>query len=72
MTLYHWSQTAANNATADITCPFPEGMAPSAVNDGTRGLMAAVAKFRDDIAGAIVTGGSVNAYTDSLPTWTGR
>ena len=63
MTLYKWSQTAASNGTADPSCPFPEGMAPSAVNDSTRGAMAAVAKHRDDIAGAIVTGGTSTAYT---------
>jgi microcystin-dependent protein len=63
MTLYHWSQTAALNANADSTCPFPEGMAPSALNDGTRGMMAAVAKYRDDIAGAIVTTGTPNFYS---------
>lgn len=62
MTLFKWSQTAANNGTADLTCPFPEGMAPSAYNDGMRGAMAAVAKYRDDVAGAIVTTGSSNGY----------
>lgn len=63
MTFWKWSRTAASNATADSTCPFPENMAASALNDGTRGMMAAAAKYRDDQAGAIVTGGSVNAYT---------
>jgi microcystin-dependent protein len=63
MTLFKWSRTAATNATADSTCPFPEGMAPSALNDGTRGMMAAVSKYRDDIAGAIVTAGTSTAYT---------
>src|SRR6266403_6178311 len=63
MSFFKWSKVAANNGTADSTCPFPEGMAPSAVNDGTRGMMAAAAKFRDDISGAIVTGGTLNAYT---------
>lgn len=62
MTFWKWSRTAASNATADSTCPFPEGMAPSAVNDGTRGMMAAAAKYRDDVAGAIVTSGSSSAY----------
>src|SRR6516225_363535 len=62
MTLFKWSQTAANNANADSTCPFPEGMAPSALNDGTRGMMAAMAKYRDDIAGAILTSGTSTAY----------
>lgn len=65
MTLYKWSQTAASNGTADSTCPFPEGMAPSGLNDGTRGMMAAVAKHRDDISGQIVTGGTSTAYTVS-------
>ncbi|WP_316214126.1 phage tail protein [Bradyrhizobium sp. SZCCHNR2032] len=63
MTLYKWSQIAANNGNADSTCPFPEGMAPSAVNDGVRGAMAALAKYRDDVAGAIVTAGTATAYT---------
>lgn len=63
MPFWKWSQSAASNGTADSTCPFPEGMAPSAVNDGTRGMMAALAMYRDDIAGAIVTSGSSTAYT---------
>lgn len=63
MTLWKWSRTAATNATADSTCPFPEGMNPGALNDGTRGMMAAAAKYRDDISGAIVTGGTSTAYT---------
>jgi len=63
MTFWKWSRTASVNATADSTCPFPEGMAPSAVNDGVRGAMAALAKYRDDRSGAIVTGGSSTAYT---------
>jgi microcystin-dependent protein len=63
MTLFKWSTNAANNATADSTCPFPEGMAAAALNDGSRGQMAAVAKYRDDIAGILVTGGTATAYT---------
>jgi microcystin-dependent protein len=63
MTLWKWSQTAANNGTADSTCPFPEGMAPSAVNDGTRGMMAAAAKYRDDISGLLYTAGTSSALT---------
>src|SRR3954462_12648334 len=38
-------------------------MAASALNNGSRGQMAAVAKYRDDIAGVIVTGGTSTAYT---------
>lgn len=65
MAVFKWSQTAAANGSADSSCPFPEGMAPSAVNDGVRGLMAAVAQYRDDTTGAIVTSGTNAAYTVS-------
>lgn len=65
MTFWKWSKTAASNGTADSTCPFPEGMAASAVNDGVRGAMAALAKWRDDISGALATSGSSTAYTVS-------
>lgn len=63
MPVWKWSQTANSNGTADGTCPWPEGMAPSQVNDSARGNMAAIAMYRDDIAGAIVTGGTSTAYT---------
>jgi microcystin-dependent protein len=65
MTLYKWSQTAASDATADSTINWAEGQAPSSVNDSARAMMAATAKYRDDIAGAIVTGGTSTAYTIS-------
>ncbi len=58
-----WSQTAASNATADSAVNMAEGMAPSAVNDGIRALMASAAKYRDDISGALLTAGSSTAYT---------
>jgi microcystin-dependent protein len=58
-----WSQTAANNATFDSTINMAEGMAPSAVNDGVRALMASTRKWADDIAGATVTGGTSTALT---------
>jgi microcystin-dependent protein len=62
MTLYKWSQTASADATADSTINWAEGQAPSSVNDSARAMMAATAKYRDDIAGAIVTTGSSTAY----------
>lgn len=63
MTLYKWSQTASSDATADSTINWAEGQSPSSVNDSARAMMAATAKYRDDIAGAIVTGGTSTAYT---------
>ncbi len=65
MTLYKWSQTASSDATADPTINWAEGQAPSSINDSARAMMAATAKYRDDIAGAIVTSGSSAAYTVS-------
>src|ERR1035438_7696823 len=65
MTLYKWSQTASSDATADSTINWAEGQAPSSVNDSARAMMAATAKYRDDIAGATVTGGTSTAYTVS-------
>lgn len=58
-----WSQTAASNANADSTANWAEGQAPSSVNDSARAIMASVAKWRDDISGAILTGGTNTAYT---------
>lgn len=60
---YNWSRTAASNASADATINWAEGQAPSSVNDSARAMMASTAAFRDDIAGAIVTGGTSSAYT---------
>lgn len=62
MTLYKWSQVASSDATADSTINWSEGQAPSSINDSARAMMAATAKYRDDIAGAIVTTGTATAY----------
>lgn len=79
MTFYRWSQTASADATADPTINWSEGQAPSSINDSARAMMAATAKFRDDIAGAIVTSGTSTAYTiassqqfDTLPRLNGQ
>lgn len=58
-----WSQTAGNNALQDPTINWAEGQSPSSVNDSARAMMASTAKWRDDIAGSIVTGGTSTAYT---------
>ena len=65
MTLYKWSRVRDSDATADPTINWQEGQAPSSVNDSARAMMAATAKYRDDIAGAIVTGGTSTGYTVS-------
>lgn len=63
MAFWSWSKTAASNATADATIGWSEGQAPSSVNDSARAMMARTAEYRDDIAGAIATGGTSTAYT---------
>src|SRR6266567_6959953 len=63
MPVFSWSQTAATNATADATINWAEGQAPSSINDSARAVMAAVAKWRDDNDGSLVTGGTSTAFT---------
>jgi len=63
MTLFTWSKTAASNSNADASINWAEGQAPSSVNDSSRAVMAAAAKFRDDISGSLLTAGSSTAYT---------
>jgi microcystin-dependent protein len=79
MSFFKWSRTANNNATADPSINWAEGQAPSTVNDSARALMAAAAKYRDDVAGIIITGGTNSAYTltsnqqfDSLANMDGK
>lgn len=64
MGLFHylWSRTAASNQMADSNVNWQEGQAPSSVNDSARAMMASLAGYRDDIAGAIVTTGTSTAY----------
>ena len=62
MSFFKWSKTANNNANADGTINWAEGQAPSTVNDSARAMMAAAAKYRDDIAG-VTTGGTATANT---------
>ena len=64
MSFFKWSKTANSNAAADPTINWAEGQAPSTVNDSARAMMAAAAKYRDDMGGGgNITGGSASAYT---------
>jgi microcystin-dependent protein len=65
MAWYNWSQTAASNATADTSINWAEGQSPSSINDSARAMMAATAKYRDDIAGALITSGTSTTYAIS-------
>src|SRR3990167_305745 len=58
-----WSMTAADNDDADGGINWVENMAPSAVNNSGRGMMAAIKKFANDIGGHLVSTGSTNEYT---------
>jgi hypothetical protein len=61
--VYKWSQTAGANANADPHINWAEGQAPSSINDSARAMMAALANYRNDLAGANITGGTSTAYT---------
>lgn len=69
MTLWKWSQTAATNSTSDATINWAEGQAPGSVNDSARAMMAAIAKWRDDLQGVkpsnvvLEVAGTTSAYT---------
>jgi hypothetical protein len=51
-----------NITDASNTARFPEGMAPSAVNNGARALEGLVARWHENINASISTTGSSNAY----------
>ncbi|WP_441258999.1 tail fiber protein [Bradyrhizobium sp. 521_C7_N1_3] len=59
---YTWSETAANNGSADSAINFAEGMSPSGLNDSGRMVMAVLRRWGSDTAGGIVTSGTSTAY----------
>jgi len=63
MTVFKWSQTAADNDDADSSINFRENQAPSTYNNAARAVMAAVKKWFDDEGGNLVTGGTSTAFT---------
>lgn len=63
MDIRAYSTTAASN-----TADFPEGMAPSAINDEGRELQAEIAQLLTDQSGTLTTAGTSTAYTLTLST----
>lgn len=63
--LADWDVAAANNNSASPD-GFPEGMAPSGVNDAAREVMAVLARWFGDTNGALTSAGAANAYTLTL------
>jgi hypothetical protein len=61
--IYAWSTTAADNATADSSINWAEGMPPSDVNDSARVMMQRVKQLLVDLGGSISAGGTANALT---------
>lgn len=61
--LYLWSSTALTNDDIDPAINWQEGMPPSGVNNSSRAMMSALARWLSDINGARTTAGTANAYT---------
>jgi hypothetical protein len=61
--IFDWSTTPANNATADASINWAEGQAPSTVNNSARVMMERVKEFISDIAGVNTVGGTANSIT---------
>ena len=60
--IYDWDVDEANNGDASPH-GWPEFMAPSAVNDSGREMMAVIARYRESAEACTDTGGTGNAYT---------
>lgn len=66
--IWDWSTTPANNATADAAINWAEGQAPSTVNNSARVMMERVKEFMGDLGGintATGTGNSISITTTS-------
>lgn len=58
--IYDWSLTAADNATADADLTWAEGQAPSTVNNSARVMMKRNRELVKDLGGVIVATGTAN------------
>ncbi len=64
LNLQAWSKTPALNDNIDSTIgDIDDDIAPDTLDDKQRGFMAALAKFADDIGGALAAGGTADALT---------
>src|SRR6476620_10185853 len=66
--IFEWSDVAASNANADSEINWTEGQPANTVNNSARAMMRRIRQFLDDQFGAIVTGGTGNAYTVTTKT----
>lgn len=60
---WQWSTTTANNASADPSINWAEGMSPSSINDSARAMMSALASFNNDTSGFNPAGGTASAIS---------
>lgn len=61
--VYDWSLTEANNATADSDINWNEGQPPSTVNNSARFMMRRGKELLTDLGGSLSAGGTANALT---------
>lgn len=66
MSVYQWSLTASDNATADSGVNWQEGQSPSTINNSARAMMAAVKAGFNDLAGVSALGGAGDTFALSL------
>ena len=55
MPVYLWQKLPAPNATADNTINLQAGRSPSAITPADRATLAAIAQWRDDLAGSLIS-----------------
>lgn len=58
--IYDWSGTAASNSNVDSDIAWPEGQAPSTVNNSARAMMQRVQELLEDIGGSLSASGTAD------------